>query len=342
MTFQGKYRLSQVGRTLVHPTLPQKKDEDERLVKKMSETISENDTVNSTCHTFVVCSDTQLGMTTGNEEWETELAYSRQAVRFINELSPRPLFCCMCGDLVEMGSGNETRPQEECDDIQERQRSDFQETWSHLHPEIALVCLCGNHDVGNRPTRATIDSFTSWFGDDYLAFWARRSYNIVLNSSLFSDSSGAPDLYEAQFQWLRERLVYARTRHATSILVFGHHPWFLYDENEEAADMTGSSPFKGDLVPDSYFHITKAIRQPILELFREYNVTAAFAGHFHQNLVSKTSFGMDMIITSSLSVVFESTGRPKGFKEPNVRGIRIVDVNNDNGSFGHRFVSLPE
>jgi hypothetical protein len=48
---------------------------------------------------------------------------------------------------------------------------------------------------------------------------------------------------------------------------------------------------------------------------------------------------MAMITTSSLSIVLKSTGVPHDFDEPNTRGMRIVRVGQD-GSFGHRFVSL--
>ncbi len=64
-----------------------------------------------------------------------------------------------------------------------------------INPSIPLVCLCGNHgtpssygflsiqnvssftnistaDVGNTPTKASIQSYKSHFGDDYFTFWA--------------------------------------------------------------------------------------------------------------------------------------------------------------------------
>jgi hypothetical protein len=28
------------------------------------------------------------------------------------------------------------------------QFSDFKDTFDKLHPDIAIVCLCGNHDIG--------------------------------------------------------------------------------------------------------------------------------------------------------------------------------------------------
>lgn len=48
----------------------------------------------------------------------------------------------------------------------DQQVRDFKRVWAGLDSDIALVCLCGNHDVGNRPTRASIKHWASQFGDD--------------------------------------------------------------------------------------------------------------------------------------------------------------------------------
>ena len=93
--------------------------------------------------------------------------------------------------------------------------------------------------MGNRPTKASIERFKGYFGDDYLAFWANGTYNIVLNSGLFSDPTGAEDLYQDQLTWLEERLKYSTAKNAEFVFVFSHHPWFLYSEDEEAADLQG-------------------------------------------------------------------------------------------------------
>lgn len=88
----NRYSDSQKDRSLVHPLLPQPSP---NCSDEKSESVK-----HSSSHCFVVCADTQIGMTSGNKEWETELAYSREAIKMINNLNPRPLFCCMCGDLV--------------------------------------------------------------------------------------------------------------------------------------------------------------------------------------------------------------------------------------------------
>jgi len=307
----------------------------------------------SESHSFVICADTQLGMTNQNRDWSIELDYARKAVSHINNISPKPKFCICCGDLVDMEFSFYAKPgsqftKEQCDKIQDQQNHDFKRVWSQLDPAIPIVCVCGNHDIGNTPTKSSIDKFRSAFGDEYLAFWTNGTYNIVLNNVLFSDPTGAPDMFEEQLDWLRHRLQYATSHGATHIFVFAHHPWFLYDENEVASDLNGLCPFPAEWgppppnlegFPDSYFHIQKNYRDIALDLFKKYNVDACFSGHFHQNVVSKSSWGMDMIITAPLSITFESTGKPAQ-REANGRGVRVVNVSENN--FTHHFELLSE
>lgn len=331
---------AQIDRTLRHP--------------KLSPTLS------SPVHTFVVAADTQLGMLAQSRSWETEVRYSTLAVEAINRL--KPLYCCVCGDLVESSaaflSGQKKLhvpgaywTEEECNALHDSQNAEFRRIWSQLDSDIALVCLCGNHDVGNRPTAASIERFTSSFGDDYLAFWANGTYNVVLNSNLFNNPhlGSAMDLYKEQLAWCQERLEYATRENARQIFLFSHHPWFIYYEEEEHDTMEGYSPYhkawgEGS-IPDGYFHIPKRYREAILDLCRRYDVTAAFAGHFHQNVISETSFGMPMIISGPLSVVLDSNANTS--TEPRTQGFRLVTVTHDpkgrsSSRFEHRFIPLSD
>jgi hypothetical protein len=366
---QFRYRSAQKDHTLIHPALRQptqgeetarrhakaKQNADTRLQKENEQNPgAKNLRINSEIessrrhYSFIVCADTQIGMTSQNKEWETELQYSREAIIKINATEPKPLFVSICGDLVDMEwtfyeNSNAAFSRADCDRIQDQQNKDFQETWSLLDHNIPLICMCGNHDLGNRPTKTSIERFKSAFGDDYLAFWTNGSYNIVLNSVLFSNPEGAMDMYDEQLAWLEDRLIYATNHFANHIFVFGHHPWFLYSEDEEPEDLTGGSPYPVEwgnseqVFPDTYFSVPKNTRQVAMRLFRNYGVSACFSGHFHQNLISESSFGMQMIITAPLSMVFESTGKPKKQKEiePNGRGIRVVTVFNNH--FTHHF-----
>ena len=382
----SRFQNAQKHRTLIHPNLPQPTEDDEIhfLNKHGRASSSISSSNNSTTirqteldvtqpqHSFVICADSQLGMTSLNLEWETELTYCRQAIEKINELQPRPKFVSICGDIVEMEQSiyynnpkalRKFDSVEECIRIQDKQNEDFQKVFNLIHDDIALVCLCGNHDIGNRPTPKSIERFRNCFGDEYFAFWTNGSYNICLNNVLFTDPSGAMDIYEEQLKWLEERLQYANKFKALQIFVYGHHPWFLYSDMEDTDDLAnhgspapkewedGSGRFENLVFSDSYFSIPKHHRMHVMELFEKYKVTACFSGHFHQNLISKSRFGMDMIITAPLSMVFESNGKPKQC-EPNERGFRVVNVfprkkDSDDekrdfgcGAFSHKFISI--
>jgi hypothetical protein len=158
-----------------------------------------------------------------------------------------------------------------------------------------IVYLYCDSDVGNRPTPESITRFTDRFGDDYFAFWCNHAYHICLNTNLHNDPSGAQDMFDAQHTWLKERLEYAKTENADRIFLFGHHPWFLYDEHEILDEMKGENvlPHRDMYlaVPDKYFSIRPSIRYQILDLCKEYKVNACFAGHYHQNNISFTSWG---------------------------------------------------
>ena len=92
-----------------------------------------------------------------------------------------------------------------------------------IDPSIPLVCVCGNHDVGNTPTPEYIDRYRRRFGDDYFSFWIRGVKCIVLNMQLYSDPSRAGDLLAEQNDWFEKELQDGRD--ARHILVFGHIPW---------------------------------------------------------------------------------------------------------------------
>ena len=167
--FQHEKRLAHIEdskdsfvEAFCRPCTPSQSDEPAELVNEHAhEHDHEHDTYteiecHSERHTFVVCADSQLGMTSLNKEWETELHYCRLAVEKINSMQPRPKFVCICGDLVDMENSfyynNPTALKsyelEECEEIQQKQFYDFKDTFGKLHPDIAIVCLCGNHDIG--------------------------------------------------------------------------------------------------------------------------------------------------------------------------------------------------
>ena len=293
----------------------------------------------STPFTFVIGADTQLGINSRNKEWQTEIEYSKQAVKHINALKPKPAFVTMCGDLVDMeaemfiGVGD-YKTREQCNEVQNQQWDDYNKVWSKINSDIPVLCLCGNHDVGNKPTPESIDRFKSKFGDVYFAFWYKGCYFINLNTNIHNDQRFCPELFEEQNDWLEGRLKYARQQPSTRrVFLFGHHPWFLFHENEELSELTGRNYFPsndGGFIPDAYFSISRTNRQRVMQMCKKYSVDACFAGHFHQNWIGETTWGMPMITTGAIcNWLLQSTAKDMTVagNETAAGGIRVVTIN---------------
>jgi 3',5'-cyclic AMP phosphodiesterase CpdA len=241
---------------------------------------------------FMQLADTQYGMFTKNKGFEQEAALAQQAVEHINRLRPR--FVIVCGDLTN-ATPEHARYR--------AQVAQYYQDFSKVDAEIPLVCVCGNHDIGNRPTPKSIASYHQNFGDDYFSFWVGGVCNVVLNSSVLKDPTGAPEVLAAQRTWLDQQLRDAKDSKAKHILLFQHHPLFLAKEDE----------------PNQYFNIPLERRTPLLEQLKQADVRAVFAGHYHRNAYGKAG-AMEMITTGPV-------GRPLG-KDPS--GFRIVTVHETN------------
>lgn len=237
---------------------------------------------------FLQLADTQYGMFTKDTGFEQEAELVAKAVDHINRLKPR--FVIVCGDLT---NATPTHARYSA------QVGQFKADFSKVSDDIPLVCVCGNHDIGNRPNAATIASYVENYGDDYFGFWVGGVCNLVLNSSVIKDSADAPEVLERQTKWFQENLIDARKKKATHILVFQHHPWFLKTPDE----------------PDEYFNLPLPRRTAALKLMQESGVRAIFAGHYHRNSYGKAG-EIEMITTGPV-------GRPLG-KDPS--GFRVVKV----------------
>jgi hypothetical protein len=323
-------------RTIWHESLPQSEENKE--------------CTNTEPFTFVIGADTQLGISTQSRNWDVEMMYSERAVQYINALSPKPAFVSMCGDLVDMEPTlymGPNRGLEECMATQEGQFADFKRIWGALDPSIPLLCVCGNHEVGNRPSAEAIDNFKSKFGDDYFSFWCKGCLCLCLNTNLYNDSSLAPLLLAEQHEWLKQQFhthCCGQSRPPPrKVFLFGHHPWFLFSETETHENLTGKnvcpSGMADDYIPDSYFPIGLQARTPVLDLCRQYKVDACFAGHYHQNLVSRTSWGMPMVTTAGIcnwAIQSSEKDMSQACNQTPGSGVRLVTVDDSlEGGFKH-------
>lgn len=202
---------------------------------------------------------------------------------------------------------------------------DLKRTLAGLDESIPLLCVCGNHDVGNAPNKVTLERYASEFGDDRFGFWVGGVRGLVINTNIIYDPSDAKEAYEAQHAWLAEELAAAKAKGAKHILLFGHHPLFLQSDDEGEDDaVLGFSTFttrKGQEVsiPNTYFHLPLERRRPILELMKEHGANFFFSGHWHQNGVSvSVKYGIHNVITSAVGLSIGQDG-------PGFRLVRVFE-----------------
>ncbi|SCA62539.1 Serine/threonine-protein phosphatase CPPED1 [Chlamydiales bacterium SCGC AG-110-M15] len=250
---------------------------------------------------FVQMADCQIGMMDYNKSWLKEIELIEKAVEIINKIKPR--YVILCGDLTNAFPFEPSYKD---------QVADYKRTIQKIDQNIPLLCLCGNHDVGNSPSRTTIQAYEDHFGSHYYSFWVSGTQNFVLNTSLYNDSSKAPELLQEQNTWIHKELAdETSTNKAIHRFIFGHHPWFLHEPDER----------------ENYYNIKRSLRYPFLEAAQRGSITACFAGHFHQNAHGVYK-GMEMITTSAL-------GLPLGVDSS---GLRIIKVYKDR--IEHEFYEL--
>lgn len=267
---------------------------------------------------FVQAADTQLGMmdywgSNGKDgkqypdiSWEREVELCRQTVTILNRMKPRPAFFVVCGDLLDAFP-------DKWPDIRRAQEASLKEVYSGLDPAIPMICVCGNHDIGNSPTKETIEGYRQSFGDDYFSFWVGGVCFLVLNSQFYEDPSHVQDLYQEHESWLASSLEEARQSGAKHIVLFQHIPWFLRQPEEEK----------------EYFNVEVNLRLKKLQEFHEAGVKKIFCGHYHRNAGGFYK-GLEVVVTTAIGCQLGS----------DTNGMRIVAVSES--GINHSFHPLSD
>jgi hypothetical protein len=145
---------------------------------------------------FVHACDPQLGLIEKHilkkEEpgWEVDLAHLKCMIKMVNEIVPKPKFLVIGGDMVD------TPPYDESLALHTSQFNDFKECCcTLLDPDIKLLFVCGNHDVGDMPTFSTMQLYRDEFGPEYFSFWQGGVKFTILNSQYFK----FPELLEMEY-----------------------------------------------------------------------------------------------------------------------------------------------
>ncbi len=258
---------------------------------------------------FIQMSDPQLGLTanplffsrfeiTWIDDFTAETATFEKAIEAANRM--RPAFIVMTGDLVN-------------DANHDGQLAEFERIRAKLSPDIPLYLLPGNHDVGNHPTRKSLEQYRSRFGNDWYSFQHGNVYGIVINSEIVNDPKKVADEAAEQLAWFEAELQKAQREDVAHILVFQHRPLFI-----ESPDELGW-----------YFNISMRHRGAYLKLLRKYGVDGVFSGHLHRNIYRECG-DIELVTTGAI-------GMPMG-DDPS--GFRVVEVFEDR--IAHRYLSLDE
>ena len=295
-----------------------------------------------------------------------EEALATRCVAAVNALRPSPAFVAVCGDLVNAFPDDSS---ESGGELYAAQVVTFKRIFSALDSRVPLVCLCGNHDVGERPTRASLSRWRRNFGADHFAFSVGPDRFLVLNSQLYKDSSRTQEAAAAQAAWLDLELLSGcedggggvgasgRSERGSSggaqrrwTLAFSHIPPFISDPDE----------------PDGYFPLPRHTRRPLLEKLARGGVSHWFCGHYHRNAGGTFTLALDQegrenddgggaaltleVVTTAAvggNITNNPGGDPLGLTgmasitaSSSLSGLRVVEVGP--AGIAHRFVPLSE
>ena len=225
-----------------------------------------------------------------------ETSLFTEAIETANKINPD--FVVICGDMVHNSDSDE-------------QFQELIRISRLLNEDIKLYWVAGNHDVGDKPTRAGLAQYKEQFGEYNYSFQEENCYFIVLNSSICYDPGSVPDEWDILISFLEKELQIAASVQQRHKIIFMHHPLYLNDPNEG----------------DNYFVIPSARRAKIIDLITEYDVSAVFTGHLHRNNYKKIG-NTELVSTGPV-------GFPLG-EDPS--GFRHVQV--DDNSLTHEYSGL--
>lgn len=225
-----------------------------------------------------------------------ETSLFTEAIETANKINPD--FVVICGDMVHNSDSDE-------------QFQELIRISRLLNQDIKLYWVAGNHDVGDKPTRAGLAQYKEQFGEYNYSFQEENCYFIVLNSSICYDPGSVPDEWDILISFLEKELQIAASVQQRHKIIFMHHPLYLNDPNEG----------------DNYFVIPSARRAKIIDLITEYDVSAVFTGHLHRNNYKKIG-NTELVSTGPV-------GFPLGEDPSGIRHVRV-----DDNSLTHEYLGL--
>lgn len=135
------------------------------------------------------------------------MSLTRDVISRLNAMNPKPKFFVICGDMLDAFPYEqlpEIAKESRCGtrELREKQYESFVKVLTELDPDIKLVCVCGNHDIGDIPSKDTLQVYKRQFGQDYFSFWAGGVKFVVLNSQYIYMPEAIPEETEKQLQFI--------------------------------------------------------------------------------------------------------------------------------------------
>lgn len=259
---------------------------------------------------FIFITDPQLGFINQYYEgglgtkWEEELENIDKTIIEINKIRPRPKFVCIGGDMINAYP-------DKGEALRTMQADDLKHAFTKLNRNIPILCVSGNHDIGNHPDINSMRWYHRTFGDDYYSFWCGGSLFIVLNTQYLKNPPQV--LYEEvhhQLRWLETLLQSVALYHTPPkhVILFMHIPMF-YDHPDESTHPYG---------------LPVEVRRLLHEQLVKANTKVILCGHLHFN--SYRRWTCDHLNKEIEVVVSSALGCPLG-RDP--AGFRRVYVDHD-------------
>lgn len=226
------------------------------------------------------------------EGFEWDAARFKAAVDVANSM--RPEFVVMGGDMVN-------------DPTSEAQHEAVVSIAAKLDPDIPMMWVPGNHDIGADtvvPTSHSIDKYREAFGPDFYAFDGGATRFVVLDTVVLDHPEEVPGELVGQLEFLAYELERA-SEQGRRVVLLGHHPLFLRSPDEE----------------DTYWNLPLERRRVLLDFIHRHRVPVMFAGHWHRNSLARDD-GFEMV--TSGPVGYPLGDDPSGYRLVRV-GAQSVD-----------------
>jgi len=293
---------------------------------------------------FVQMADTQFGMLGGEiRGLEAEEAMCNVAVEHINRL--KPAFAIVCGDMTNAYPENSSTPLY----LQHAEKDAFKRVFSRVDESIPLLCVCGNHDIGDRPNSKTLNIYMKRWGDDYYSFWCGGVKFLVINTQVYKALERDPHaedllrMRKAQDAWLEKELEKTDAEKPAHLVILSHIPPYIEAPDEE----------------DGYFNLKSTSRDELVTKCKAKGASKWFCGHYHRNSCACDADGkFEVVVTGAVGCNFKTTpqydtqklsdrkarldldGEGQMFCTPEMSGFRVVKIKQD--SMDHRFYCLSD